>query len=212
VPLSSIPLSLTRRAIWLLASATVLGAVFLAAFAPRPDEPTSDSVGIIDGAAITVTGPMRVEVVQSFTRTACAAACIHDAKAKEQLEVDPAMIVLVRRVRVRNTLIFQGRVEGEMVASAAAAPSPAPASSTISSQPNSGAPADGSFVDRAQFCAPGVVARIVEVCCAISRLLLTNYCQVCPLTDFLATCPKHLFRQPSSRGIFRTDNLRGRFA
>lgn len=73
---------------------------------------------------------------------------IYDAKAKMQPEVDPAMIVLVRRVRVRPTLIFQGRVEGELVASAAAASSQAPASSTTSKQPKSTAPANVSLVDR----------------------------------------------------------------
>lgn len=41
---------------------------------------------------------------------------IFDANAKVQPEVDPAMIVLVRHVRVRPTLIFQGKVEGDLVA------------------------------------------------------------------------------------------------
>lgn len=41
---------------------------------------------------------------------------IFDAKAAVQPEIDPKMIVLVRRVRVRPTLIFQGRVEGDLVA------------------------------------------------------------------------------------------------
>jgi hypothetical protein len=41
---------------------------------------------------------------------------IFDAKAAVQPEVDTKMIVLIRRVRVRPTLIFQGRVEGEVVA------------------------------------------------------------------------------------------------
>jgi hypothetical protein len=36
----------------------------------------------------------------------------YDANAKIQEEVDPKLIVLVRRVRVRPTLIFQSRVEG----------------------------------------------------------------------------------------------------
>ena len=36
----------------------------------------------------------------------------YDANAKIQDEVDPRLIVLVRRVRVRPTLIFQSRVEG----------------------------------------------------------------------------------------------------
>src|ERR1700719_615641 len=37
----------------------------------------------------------------------------YDANAKIQEEVDPKLIVLVRRVRVRPTLIFQSRVEGD---------------------------------------------------------------------------------------------------
>lgn len=37
----------------------------------------------------------------------------YDATAKIQDEPDPKLIVLVRRVRVRPTLIFQGRVEGD---------------------------------------------------------------------------------------------------
>jgi hypothetical protein len=37
----------------------------------------------------------------------------YDANAKIQDEVDPRLIVLVRRVRVRPTLIFQSRVEGD---------------------------------------------------------------------------------------------------
>ena len=41
---------------------------------------------------------------------------IYDASAKVQPEVDPRMIALVRRVRVRSTLIFQGRVEAGTVA------------------------------------------------------------------------------------------------
>jgi len=45
----------------------------------------------------------------------------YDAKAAVQQEFDPNLIVLVRRVRVRPTLIFQGRVEGDAVAAAAPA-------------------------------------------------------------------------------------------
>ena len=41
----------------------------------------------------------------------------YDAKAKVQRDnFDPKLILLVRRVRVRPTLIFQGRVEGDAVA------------------------------------------------------------------------------------------------
>src|SRR6266849_6290658 len=52
---------------------------------------------------------------------------VYDANAKVQPEIDPRMIVLVRRVHVRPTLIFQGRVEGVEVA--AVTPPPAPSTS-----------------------------------------------------------------------------------
>jgi hypothetical protein len=45
-------------------------------------------------------------------------ALAYDATAKVQPDFDPEFIVLVRRVRVRPTLIFQGRVEGDPVAMA----------------------------------------------------------------------------------------------
>ena len=69
---------------------------------------------------------------------------VYDAHAKVQPEFDPKMIVLIRRVRVRPTLIFQGRVEGETVA--AALPPPAPAPAANASKPP--ARASDSFVDR----------------------------------------------------------------
>ena len=69
---------------------------------------------------------------------------IYDANAKVQPEIDPKMIVLVRRVRVRPTLIFQGRVEGVAVA----ALTPAPASAAAASASKPAAPASDSFVDR----------------------------------------------------------------
>lgn len=71
---------------------------------------------------------------------------IYDAKAKVQPEVDPRMIVLVRRVRVRPTLIFQARVEG--VAVAAVIPPPAPAPTAPANSPKRAAPASDSLVDR----------------------------------------------------------------
>jgi hypothetical protein len=69
---------------------------------------------------------------------------IYDAKAKVQPEIDPQLIVLARRVRVRPTLIFQGRVEGELVA--AVTPPSAPASASNAQKPP--APANDSFVGR----------------------------------------------------------------
>lgn len=61
---------LRRHAFWLVASVTLLaGTAVLTAMTARSDEPASDSVGTIDGAAVAVTGPMRVEVVGGFPRT-----------------------------------------------------------------------------------------------------------------------------------------------
>jgi hypothetical protein len=71
---------------------------------------------------------------------------IYDAKAKVQPEIDPRMIILVRRVRVRPTLIFQGRVEG--VALAAVTPSPSPTSAAPANGAKSAASAGDSFVNR----------------------------------------------------------------
>jgi hypothetical protein len=68
---------------------------------------------------------------------------VYDAHAKVQPEYDSKMIVLIRRVRVRPTLIFQGRVEGEMIAAVLPPPAPAPAAASRPvARPND------SFVDR----------------------------------------------------------------
>ncbi len=71
-----------------------------------------------------------------------------DASAKVQPEPDARLMVIVRRVRVRPTLIFQGRVEGEMVAAATppASPPQAPPRAPSASAPP--APAQSSVVDR----------------------------------------------------------------
>jgi hypothetical protein len=71
---------------------------------------------------------------------------VYDANAKVQPDFDPKMIVLIRRVRVRPTLIFQGRVEGEIVAAALPPPRPAPSAAANASKP--AARAGDSFVDR----------------------------------------------------------------
>ncbi|MDQ1407243.1 MAG: hypothetical protein QOG55_2872 [Acidobacteriaceae bacterium] len=51
---------------------------------------------------------------------------IFNANSKVQPEVDPRMIMMIRRVRVRPTLIFQGKVEGEVVPVKAAVAAPPP--------------------------------------------------------------------------------------
>jgi hypothetical protein len=73
---------------------------------------------------------------------------IYDANAKVQPEIDPKMIVLVRRVRVRPTLIFRGRVEGVAIAAIAPAPPPASAPAAGANAPTPEAPVSVSFVDR----------------------------------------------------------------
>jgi hypothetical protein len=50
----------------------------------------------------------------------------YDANARVQLDYDPSLIVLVRRVRVRPTLIFQGKVEGDPVVAQTTPPRPPP--------------------------------------------------------------------------------------
>jgi len=72
---------------------------------------------------------------------------VYDAKAKVQPEIDPRLIILVRRVRVRPTLIFQGRVEGEAVAAAKPTPATVPAAGAKAPKPAAPA-ASASFVDR----------------------------------------------------------------
>ena len=49
----------------------------------------------------------------------------YDASAKVQAEYDPSLIILVRRVRVRPTLIFQGKVEGDPIVAQTAPPTAA---------------------------------------------------------------------------------------
>jgi len=51
----------------------------------------------------------------------------YNANAKVQPDYDPSLIVLVRRVRVRPTLIFQGKVEGDAVVAQTTPPPPPPA-------------------------------------------------------------------------------------
>jgi hypothetical protein len=69
-----------------------------------------------------------------------------DASAKVQPEPDPRLMVIVRRVRVRPTLIFEGRVEGETVAAAAAIPPQAPAAPARVTP--AAPPSQGSVIDR----------------------------------------------------------------
>jgi hypothetical protein len=68
-----------------------------------------------------------------------------DARAKVQPEPDPRLLVMVRRVRVRPTLIFQGRVEAEPVTAAAVATPAPPVSAAPAKAPAQPA---GSVVDR----------------------------------------------------------------
>jgi hypothetical protein len=60
---------------------------------------------------------------------------IFNANSKVQPEVDPKMIVMIRRVRVRPTLIFQGKVEGEVLPVKAPAAPPPPAAAPPAAPP-----------------------------------------------------------------------------
>jgi hypothetical protein len=62
----------------------------------------------------------------------------YDANSKVQQPPDPNLIVLVRKVRVRPTLIFQGRVEGDMLVAENEVQLPAPKPGT---NPATAAPA-----------------------------------------------------------------------
>jgi hypothetical protein len=105
------------------------------AFPPHPNQ----EVSVIASAKDSKTKP--VESVHSAPQPAPAAPTEqpiykvfmppleYDASAKIQDAPDPRMIVLVRRVRVRPTLIFEARVEGDpVVAENTAQPSAAPPS------------------------------------------------------------------------------------
>jgi hypothetical protein len=71
----------------------------------------------------------------------------YDARAAVQNDnFDPKLIVLVRRVRVRPTLIFQGRVEGDPVTQPVAAVKPA--GPKPSAPPTVAQPKDDSVVNR----------------------------------------------------------------
>lgn len=75
----------------------------------------------------------------------------YDAAAAVQPEPDARLMLIVRKVRVRPTLIFQGKVEGESITTAAAAtpaPRPAAVTTTPAKPPSSAAPAQPSLMDR----------------------------------------------------------------
>ncbi len=71
----------------------------------------------------------------------------YDPHSKVQPAFDPKLIVLVRRVRVHPTLIFQGRVEGVTIASAAPPP-PLPQAPAVHVPAKSTLPRSDGFVDR----------------------------------------------------------------
>jgi hypothetical protein len=71
-----------------------------------------------------------------------------DASARVQPEPDPNMIILVRRVRVRPTLIFQGRVEGEALVAQNIAPTPNPAAAQQNKPATPAKNPNDSMVDR----------------------------------------------------------------
>jgi hypothetical protein len=69
VLLPSMPARSVRRATMLFAGAILSGSAILTALAARPDQPGSDSVGVIEGESIAVNGPTKVEVVGGQVKT-----------------------------------------------------------------------------------------------------------------------------------------------
>lgn len=69
MPPPSILNSLARRGTLAFLAAGLAGLVCSSAPAAKADDPPSDAVGTIDGAAIAVSGPLRVEIVRGFVRT-----------------------------------------------------------------------------------------------------------------------------------------------
>jgi hypothetical protein len=94
---------------------------------PLPPPPPSPEVSALAGADASSkkqtetdqpapqTAPKKPLATQEPTYKVFMPPLAYDATAKVQLDFDPKFIVLVRRVRVRPTLIFQGRVEGDPV-------------------------------------------------------------------------------------------------
>jgi hypothetical protein len=72
---------------------------------------------------------------------------VFDANSKVPSNFDPKLIIFVRKVRVRPTLIFRGTVEAEPVA-VIPPPAPAAAAKTASAKPP--APVEDSVIDRAR--------------------------------------------------------------
>jgi hypothetical protein len=73
---------------------------------------------------------------------------VYDASARVQPEPDPRIMMIVRRVRVRPTLIFQGRVEGESPATPAAKPTQAQQVAAPQSPAPTATRPQPSFTDR----------------------------------------------------------------
>jgi hypothetical protein len=73
---------------------------------------------------------------------------IYNANATVQPEVDPKMIMLIRRVRVRPTLVFQGKVEGDVVAVKAPVASPSPPPPATPPRPTPPPVKTASFTER----------------------------------------------------------------
>ena len=70
----------------------------------------------------------------------------YNAGAKPQPDYDPKLILLVRRARVRPTLIFQGKVEGAAVVAQAA---PAPSQPSLQKREEAKKPGEDSLWNRA---------------------------------------------------------------
>lgn len=121
--------------------------------APAPSKDTASSEVVANPGEVAATTEKPVQKTEPIY-TVDMPPLRFDATAKVQPEPDARLMVIVRRVRVRPTLIFQGRVDGEPVATASAAPPVAPPQAPPAATPSAApastppTPAQGSVVDR----------------------------------------------------------------
>jgi hypothetical protein len=95
---------------------------------PKPTAPPQDTAATDEPVYEVIMPPLR-----------------YNAGAKVQPDYDPKLIVLVRRARVRSSLVFQGKVEGDPIVAQATPPPPAP---TVHKPEGNKKPADDSTWNR----------------------------------------------------------------
>ena len=91
---------------------------------PQPSITLSAVAAALDAAPAAENAPSKEEPIYQVIMPPL----VYDAKTKAHTPLDPQMIVLVRKVRVRSAIIFRGRVVGEVETAPPAAQTPGAAS------------------------------------------------------------------------------------